>query len=258
MTFGRWLIFFAMAFLINPSVTKALLFDVDGTLAETEAEGHLPAFNEAFVRLGIAWHWTFKDYADLLRVTGGFERMQAYARMRGDTQWLTPEGLVRLKQAHQFKNACYADRLAQGLVGPRMGLAALLGQIKAAGLCWAVVTTTSRDNWQALWTQCLAEHLALPPLFAICGEDVARKKPDPEAYCLALQRLGLPASSCLAVEDSPNGLMAAQGAGIDCLVVRSVFFREAEFPGACAVTEEHLGVRVAVGPAEFPAAAGPR
>ena len=247
-----------MAYTIDPRITKALLFDVDGTLAETEAEGHLPAFNEAFVRLGIPWHWSFKDYADLLRVTGGFERMQAYARLSGDTQWLTPEGLVRLKQAHQLKNACYADRLAQGLVGPRLGLAALVGQIKAAGLCWAVVTTTSRDNWQALWTQCLAAHLALPPLFAICGEDVSRKKPDPEAYLLALGRLGLPASSCLAVEDSPNGLIAAQGAGIGCLVVRSVFFREAEFSGAYAVTEEHLDLRLDAGPDEFPAAANPQ
>lgn len=247
-----------MAYTINPRKTKVLLFDVDGTLAETEAEGHLPAFNEAFARLGIAWRWTLQDYGDLLRVTGGYERMQAYARMCGDTQWLTPEGLATLKAAHQLKNACYADRLTRGLVVPRLGLAALHRQMAQAGIAWGVVTTTSRDNWQALWQCCLSNSLPVAPLLAICGEDVQEKKPHPEAYRLALDRLGLPASSCLAVEDSPNGLLAARAADLQCLVVRSVFFQEADFTGALAVMDEHLGLQVADGPDGSLEAAGPQ
>lgn len=245
-----------MAYDIDPRITRALLFDVDGTLAETEAEGHLPAFNEAFAGLGIPWQWALQDYGDLLRVTGGYERMQAYARMRGDSQWLTPEGLATLREAHRRKNAHYADRLMRGLVVPRLGLAALHRQMAEAGLCWAVVTTTSRDNWQALWQCCLSGTLAVPPVFAICGEDVQEKKPHPEAYLLALDRLGLPASACLAVEDSPNGLQAARAADLGCLVVKSVFFQEADFTGALAVTEEHLDLRIADAPDEFRESAG--
>jgi HAD superfamily hydrolase (TIGR01509 family) len=245
-----------MAYTIDPRRTRALLFDVDGTLAETEAEGHLPAFNEAFARLGIPWRWSVEDYGDLLRVTGGYERMQAYARRRGDAEWLTPEGLATLREAHQLKNVRYADRLTRGLVVPRLGLAALQRQMAQAGLSWAVVTTTSRDNWQALWQCCLSNALPVAPVLAICGEDVEEKKPHPEAYRLALDRLGLPASACLAVEDSPNGLEAARAADLGCLVVKSVFFQEADFTGALAVTEEHLGLRIADAPDEFPGAAG--
>jgi len=247
-----------MAYTIDPRATKALLFDVDGTLAETEAEGHLPAFNEAFARLGIPWQWTLRDYAELLRVTGGYERMQAYARMRGDTQWRTPEGLATLREAHRLKNARYADRLKQGLVVPRLGLAGLHRQMAQAGIGWGVVTTTSRANWQALWQSCLSNNFAAAPAFAICGEDVQEKKPHPEAYRLALDRLGLPASSCLAVEDSPNGLQAARAADLQCLVVRSVFFREADFTGALAVMDEHLDLRVADAPDGSPVARGPQ
>ncbi|MFM1881028.1 MAG: hypothetical protein RLZZ344_1262 [Pseudomonadota bacterium] len=245
-----------MAYTIDPYRTRALLFDVDGTLAETEAEGHLPAFNEAFDRLGVGWCWSVDDYGVLLRVTGGYERMQAYAQRRGETRWLTPDGLSILRQAHKLKNDLYADRLRRGLVVPRLGLAALNRQMQEVGLCWAVVTTTSRDNWEALWQACLSHSLPLPPVFAICGEDVPAKKPDPEAYTLALTRLGLSAEACLAVEDSPNGMAAAHAAGLGCLVVRSVFFKDADFSGALSVTEEHLGLQIADAPGESLGEAG--
>nr|UOZ97493.1 Protein CbbY [Cupriavidus sp.] len=247
-----------MAYTIDPRATKAILFDVDGTLAETEAEGHLPAFNEAFAQLGIPWQWTLPEYAALLRVTGGYERMQAYARMRGEAQWLSPAGLATLKEAHRLKNACYGDRLRHGRVAPRRGLSALHRQMAREGIIWGVVTTTSRDNWQALWQCCLATALSVPPVFAICGEDVGEKKPHPEAYHLALDRLGLAVSCCLAVEDSPNGLQAARAADLQCLVVRSVFFQEADFTGALAVTDEHLDLRVADAPDGSPLAIGPQ
>jgi HAD superfamily hydrolase (TIGR01509 family) len=221
---------------------KAVLFDVDGTLAETEAEGHLPAFNEAFAQLGIPWSWSHDLYGRLLEITGGFERMQHYARQQGFKEWLTQHGLDRLRQAHLLKNELYAQRLHAGLVRPRVGLVEFVARLQAVGIPWAVVTTTSKSNWEALWLNCLRPVFASEPLFAICGEDVAKKKPDPEAYHQALERLGLDSESVVAIEDSPNGLRSAERAGISCLVVRSIYFQDASFEGALAVMDDYLEI----------------
>lgn len=233
-----------MTFQIDPRRVKAVLFDVDGTLAETEAEGHLPAFNDAFARLGIPWVWSLEDYAWLLETTGGYERMQTYARARGELRWLMPEGLATLKRAHLLKNQLYGERLARGLVSPRQGLSTLMQSLASAGIPWIVVTTTSQSNWSALWSCCLADRLPAPPLFTVCGEDVARKKPDPEAYVQAASRLGLSPSDCLAIEDSPNGLKSALAAGVPCVIVKSLFFKDLDFAGAVAVEDEHLSLGV--------------
>ena len=107
-----------------------------------------------------------------------------------------------------------------------------------AEITWGVVTTTSRGNWEALWRYSLAP-LGLPaPSVIVCGEDVAAKKPDPEAYLLALKRIGLPAEACCAIEDSRNGLVAAQAAGLPVTIVRSVFFADEVFSGASQVVAE--------------------
>jgi HAD superfamily hydrolase (TIGR01509 family) len=226
---------------------KAVLFDVDGTLAETEAEGHLPAFNEAFVQLGIPWSWSHDLYGRLLEITGGFERMQHYARQQGYHEWLTEHGLDRLRQAHRLKNELYAQRLRTGLVQPRVGLAEFMVRLQAEGIPWAVVTTTSQSNWKALWLNCLRPVFASEPLFAICGEDVVKKKPDPEAYLQGLERLGLDSESVVAIEDSPNGLQSAKRAGMSCLVVRSIYFQDVTFEGALAVMDDYLEIGSVVG-----------
>jgi HAD superfamily hydrolase (TIGR01509 family) len=231
---------------INPQATEALLFDVDGTLAETELEGHLPAFNEAFAELDIPWVWSAQHYGELLRVTGGLERMRAHAQASGQSEWLTLEGEARLLEAHQLKNRLFAERMRLGLVALRPGIAALIEQAVSASMYWGVVTTTSRANWEALWRSCL-HGLGVPePDVVVCGEDVSRKKPDPEAYALAAHRLNLKATACLAIEDSPNGLLAAQGAGMPCVVVTSVFFETGPWPGAMAVLSSPLELQVGV------------
>ncbi|MEY2777794.1 MAG: hypothetical protein RLY30_1892 [Pseudomonadota bacterium] len=223
-----------------PAGLRAVLFDVDGTLAETEQEGHLPAFNEAFESLDIPWVWTDEDYAWLLKTTGGLERMRVYAEHLGQSQWLAGEGADRLKSAHQLKNKLYAHRVAHGFVHPRPGVVEWIQSLTEAGIEWSVVTTTSRANFDALFNDCLKPRGIPPFKIAVCGEDVQDKKPHPEAYLQALSRLGLAASDCMAVEDAPNGLKAAQGAGLRCLVVRSVYFKQAEFSGAWADRESFL------------------
>jgi HAD superfamily hydrolase (TIGR01509 family) len=231
---------------INPKAVEALLFDVDGTLAETELEGHLPAFNEAFAELNIPWVWSAQHYGELLKVTGGLERMRVHAQASGQSEWLTVDGEARLLEAHQLKNRLFAERMRLGLVTLRPGIAALIEQAVGASMYWGVVTTTSRANWEALWCSCL-QGLGVPePDVVVCGEDVVRKKPDPEAYALAAHRLNLEASACLAIEDSPNGLLAAHGAGMPCVVVTSVFFETGPWPGATAVLSSPLGLQVGV------------
>jgi HAD superfamily hydrolase (TIGR01509 family) len=219
---------------------SAVLFDVDGTVAETEGEGHLPAFNQAFAEFDIPWVWSSEEYGELLKVTGGFERIQSYAAKIGDAYALSEEGQAICLKIHKRKNELYAQRLATGLIPPRKGLTELIQSILDQGLIWGVVTTTSRANWLALWEHAVkraAPNLP-PPTIAVCGEDVKYKKPHSEAYQVALDHLGLPASACLAIEDSRNGLVAANGVGIDTVMVRSLFFGHQEFPEAVAVVNE--------------------
>jgi HAD superfamily hydrolase (TIGR01509 family) len=223
---------------------RAVLFDVDGTLAETERDGHLPAFNQAFAQLELGWHWSPQDYAWLLKTTGGYERMQVWAKHIGDAQSLSPDGLDRLRKAHQLKNQLYAQIVADGRLPLRPGLLNWMAALNRAGCPWGVVTTTSRGNWDVLWANSFRGSGLSDPAVIVCGEDVQLKKPDPEAYRVAAERLGLSASDCLAVEDSPNGLQAARAIGMPCLVVKSFYFAEADFTGADQLLESHEQVRV--------------
>lgn len=230
---------------MHPSlIGKTLLFDVDGTIAETEGQGHLHAFNCVFEEFGLPWRWSVADYARLLKVTGGYERMLAYAHEIGDAVAVTEQGRAKLLQMHRRKNQVYAEHLATGGVSPRKGFIELVSALREARQPWAVVTTTSRANWQALWEHAVMrqareqEARIEEPIAAICGEDVTRKKPDPEAYVVALSRLSLAAEQCVAIEDSRNGLAAAGGAGIATVMVRSQFFGHEDFTGAVAVVHE--------------------
>lgn len=218
---------------------RVVLFDVDGTIAETEGDGHLPAFNQAFVEAGIPWSWSSEDYGHLLQVTGGHERMLAYARQIGSDFASTESGRLKLLQVHRRKNELYAQRMEIGAISPRKGFIELIDAIAAAGRSWGVVTTTSASNWQSLWEKSICpKGPALEPAVVVCGEDVARKKPDPQAYLLALDRLGLGSQEALAIEDSRNGLLAARGAGLACVVVRSQFFAHQQFDEALVVVDE--------------------
>jgi HAD superfamily hydrolase (TIGR01509 family) len=216
---------------------QALLWDVDGTLAETELDGHRLAFNLAFADEGLPWRWDEATYLQLLAVSGGRERLRAFL----SEQEGRPADAERIERLQSRKQAHYSQLLGAGAVALREGVQQLIEAAAAAGLRQGIVTTSSRQAVEALLATAparLAE--ALP--FWICGEDVARKKPDPQAYHLAQQHLGLPAATILVIEDSRNGLRAASAAGLPCLVTLSRSSRNEAGPDGCSGLEAALAV----------------
>ena len=214
---------------------KALLWDVDGTLAETEFEGHRHGFNLAFQEFGLPWHWDRATYRGLLAVSGGRERLAAYRHQQGEPPWPQEriETLMAAKQRH------YVALVAAGGLALRPGVAPLIAEAQAAGIPQAIVTTSSRSAVAALLGG-LGPSLSGAFAFWVCGEDVARKKPDPQGYQLALDQLEPSPGSVLVLEDSVAGLAAATAAGLPCLVTLSDLSRQepaADFVAAVAVVE---------------------
>ena len=207
----------------------ALIFDVDGTLAETE-ELHREAFNQTFNEFDLAWHWNQERYHTLLKITGGKERMLAHAASLGIDDF-DPLPL------HKRKTTLYNEMLAQGAISLRPGVEALIRKAKEKDLRLAIATTTSRENVETL----IRVTLGSDPhhwFEAICtGEDVTIKKPDPEVYQVALSRLELTARDAIAFEDTKNGVLAARGAGLDVIVTPSLYSAGEDFSGALAIIE---------------------
>ncbi|MFM2066976.1 MAG: hypothetical protein RLZZ584_1885 [Pseudomonadota bacterium] len=203
---------------------KALIWDVDGTLAETERDGHRLAFNQAFEASGLRWRWDVARYGELLAVTGGRERLLHDMAGRVDAP-ADPAGREALAALlHQRKNAAYADIVRMGRIVPRPGVLRLMDEARAAGLAQAIATTTSRSNVDALLGGWFGRSWRERFAAVVCGEDVARKKPDPEVYRQALALLGCPAHEAVAMEDSGPGLRAARAAGLAVLLTPSVYF----------------------------------
>lgn len=219
----------------SPSRPAALLWDVDGTLAETERDGHRVAFNQAFEAMRLPWRWEVDHYGSLLAITGGRERLLHDMATRADapTQPAEREALARM--LHALKNTAYARRVADGAVALRPGVAALLQAVRHAGVPMAIATTTSQANVAALLGATLGAAWRDGFAVCVCGEDVQAKKPDPEVYQRALQVLGCVPGHALAIEDSPAGVAAARAAGVPVIVTRSVYFADADVPGALAV-----------------------
>jgi HAD superfamily hydrolase (TIGR01509 family) len=211
---------------------EALIFDVDGTLAETE-EAHRRAFNETFAQFGLPWHWSEDDYRRLLKITGGKERMQAHAVAVGEAI-----GDRLVAEIHKAKTARYGEILAARQLELRPGIGELIGQAQAAGIRLAIATTTNRPNVDAL----IEATFSLPAagIFEAiaAGDEVARKKPAPDVYLAALDKLGIGAENCLALEDSRNGLRSAAAAGIATVVSPSRYTAGEDFSGALRVVDE--------------------
>lgn len=204
----------------------ALIFDVDGTLAETE-EAHRAAFNAAFDARGMGWHWTPDDYRRLLATTGGKERIADHAVRIGAA--LTPSEIAAL---HADKTARYTDLIAAGELPLRPGVADLVAAARAAGLRLAIATTTSRPNIEALTLAAWGRPAAKVFDVIAAGDEVALKKPAPDVYLLALHRLGVAPEAALALEDSRNGLLSARAAGLRVLVTPSLYTDHEDHVGA--------------------------
>ena len=214
---------------------RALLWDVDGTLAETERDGHRVAFNLAFEACGVPWRWSVEEYGELLAITGGRERLLHDMAQRGADAPPPHEREALARELHAIKNARYAEQVAEAGIALREGVAELIEEASTRGVRLAIVTTTSRANVDVLLRRHLGAKWQQRFAACVCGEDVQRKKPDPQAYHLALQALGLAPLQTCALEDSPGGVAAARAADVPVVVVRSTYFADAAIDGAVAI-----------------------
>ncbi|MFA6920975.1 MAG: HAD-IA family hydrolase [Gallionella sp.] len=216
---------------------KAIIFDVDGTLADTE-DGHRLSFNKAFAESGLAWHWDVALYDKLLKVTGGKERIRFFISdfLEGFEKPADYDGFV--KNLHALKTRHYTAMIGEGNVPLRPGIKQLIHSAHAAGITLAIATTTTPENVSALLEVGLGKNWA--DLFAAngCGDIVPHKKPAPDIYFWVLEKLGLTASECIALEDSENGLRASTAAGIKTFVTTNHYTRNHNFEGAAAVFED--------------------
>jgi HAD superfamily hydrolase (TIGR01509 family) len=223
---------------------QALIFDVDGTLSETERDGHRVAFNQAFAAAGLDWDWSAERYGELLAVTGGKERIRhfwqqylpdfvpALADNMSEKEWIA--GL------HKSKTSYYVKLLQEGGIALRPGVRRLLTEARAAGIRLAIATTTTPDNVTALLETALAPDS--PSWFEViaAGDIVPAKKPAPDIYNYVLAQMQLQPEQCLAFEDSKAGLQSARQAGLTTVVTVNDYTKTQKFAEA-AIVLDHLG-----------------
>ena len=216
---------------------EAVLFDVDGTLADTERHGHRVAYNHAFADLGADWAWDESFYGDLLQIEGGTERLRHYLR-EYEPDFEPSEGRAAfVGAAHRRKNLHYHALLDAGWIPLRPGVQRVIQEVRAAGLRLAIASSSVRANVHALLVNTLGSGAEDWFDAFVTGDDVACKKPDPEIYLRTLERLGLSASACIAIEDSENGCRAALASGLPTVVTLSSYTHSHEFSGAVLVAD---------------------
>lgn len=214
---------------------KALIFDCDGVLVDTERDGHRVAFNRAFATAGIDAEWDVDLYGELLKIAGGKERMTHYFSEAGWPAGQTAATLI--PELHKKKTAIFTDLIAKGSLPLRPGVARIVDEAHAAGVRLGVCTTSDPKAIDGVLDLLGAKRKAWFET-VLAGDVVKKKKPDPEIYNLAKQRLGLDARDCVVIEDSRNGLLAALGAGMRCLITTSAYTLDEDFTGAAKVVPE--------------------
>jgi HAD superfamily hydrolase (TIGR01509 family) len=216
---------------------QALIFDCDGVLVDTERDGHRVAFNQAFEKAGFDVEWDVEIYGELLRIAGGKERMRHYFESQGWPEGTGDDKDAFLAELHKSKTAIFADLIASGRLPLRSGVLRLVDEAITAGVRLGVCTTSNPKSIDAVLDLMGPERKSKFE-FVLAGDIVSRKKPDPEIYDLALAKLGLPATECIVVEDSRNGLLAAIGAGFPCFITTSTYTVDEKFGEAVGVVPE--------------------
>ena len=226
---------------------KALIFDVDGTLSNTETDGHLVAFNQAFAQVGLDWIWSHELYHDLLSIAGGKERIKYYI-MRDLPRFDYQPYLINLSEnrtleewiadIHQLKTQIFINLSHTGKMPLRIGVKRLLDEALEQGLTLAIATTTTLANVVALISSTLGEKYLDNFAVIAAGNDAKHKKPDGEIYTYALNKLGFNANECLAFEDSDNGILSATKSGLKTIITTNEYTHNHLFKGALLILDQ--------------------
>jgi HAD superfamily hydrolase (TIGR01509 family) len=218
---------------------KALIFDVDGTLADTERDGHRVAFNLAFADAGLDWDWTIDIYEDLLTVTGGKERMKFFLD-KYKPEFAEPEDLATyIADMHKAKTAHYTELLSKGEIPLRPGVERLLNEARDKGYRLAISTTTTPANVEALLTHTLGKESMDWFEVIAAGDIVPAKKPAPDIYDWALEKMNLKAEECIAFEDSRNGVLSSLAADLKTIITINDYTKDHDFSGAAIVLDQY-------------------
>ena len=212
----------------------ALIFDVDGTLADTERDGHRVAFNRAFTEMGLDWHWSIELYGELLAIAGGKERLKFYLE-KYQPDWQTENITEFIVQTHQLKSQYYRSLLQEGAIPLRPGVKRLILEARDQGIRLAIATTSSLPNATALLETTLD-----PAWFEVigAGDIVEHKKPAPDIYNYVLLQMNIAPENCLVFEDTAHGLAAATQAQLKTIVTVNEYTKNQDFTDAILVVNQ--------------------
>ena len=213
---------------------QALIFDCDGVLVDTERDGHRVAFNQGFAQAGLDATWDTEVYGELLQIAGGKERMRHYFEHQGWPDSAGEDKDAFLAELHKTKTEIFSNLIAGGELPLRSGVLRLVDEAIDAGVRLGVCTTSNPKSIDSVLNLMGSERKSRFE-FVLAGDIVSRKKPDPEIYELARSKLDLPASECIVIEDSRNGLLAAVGAGLPCFITTSTYTVNEDFSGAVGI-----------------------